>query len=87
MMPRCCSSSRARTSGTALTGETAPLTVVAADLGGDVDAVDVDRRARGSVPDSIAGSGPGGHGAGSCTSTPSRSIHQVIARNIAPVSR
>ena len=88
MISRWSSSSRARTSGTALTGLTAALT----SSERIPTATSVSSTAMvgpsGSVPERIAGSWTrAATAAGSWTSTPWRSIHQVIARNIAPVSR
>ena len=81
-------SSRARTSGTALTGETAALTSSLRIATATSSPSTVIVGPSGSVPDSIRGSPQrAATAAGSCTSTPWRSIHQVIARNIAPVSR
>src|SRR4051794_13678746 len=82
------SSSRARTSGTALTALTAPVTsgvrIAAATSAPSTVMVGAD----GSVPQTITGSPQrAATAAGSSTGTSYRSIHQVIARYIAPVSR
>ena len=88
MASRCTPTRRARTSGTALTGDTAAFTsgwrIAAATSSPSTVIVGPS----GSCPLSIRGSPQrAATAAGSWTSTPWRSIHQVIARYIAPVSR
>ena len=88
MIWRCITCIRARTRGTALTGDTAALTssprISTATSSPSTSMVGAD----GSVPDSIRGSSQrAATASGSWTSTPWRSIHQVTARYIAPVSR
>ena len=88
MISRWSASSRARTSGTVLTGLTAPVTSVVRIATEASSPSTVMVGASGSVPDSITGfSAYDATAAASCTSTPCCSIHQVIARNWAPVSR
>ena len=88
MAARWMPSSRARTSGTALTGETAALTSGCRIAVATSSPSTVMVGASGSVPLSMRGSPQrAATASGSCTSTPWRSIHQVIARYIAPVSR
>ena len=79
---------RARTSGTALTGETAALTSSLRIPTATSTPSTVIVGSSGSVPETMSGSPHrAATAAGSWTSTPARSSHQVIARNIAPVSR
>ena len=79
---------RARTSGTALTALTAAVTSWVRIGPGDVRAVDRDGRGGGvGAGDDDGLAGGGGDAAGSSTSMPLLSIHQVIARYWAPVSR
>ena len=89
MISRWSSSSRRRTSGTAATGDTRGVRPRRSGS-------PAPRRRRrpgssgrsGSVPERISGSSTrAATAAGSWTSTPWRSIHQVMARYIAPVSR
>ena len=88
MTSRCRSSRRARTSGTALTGLTAALTSALRISTDTSTPSTVIVGASGSVPDSMRGRpATAATAAASRTSTPSLSSHQVIARNIAPVSR
>ncbi len=88
MAARCSSTIRARTSGTALTGETAALTSGSRIAVATSSPSTVIVGASGSVPHSRRGSPQrAATASGSWTSTPWRSIHQVIARYIAPVSR
>jgi hypothetical protein len=88
MTDRCSSSSRARTAGTALTGLTAVVTSserIATETSTPSTPM---AGSRGSVPERISGSAARAATAAlSCTSTPWRSIHHVMPRNIAPVSR
>ncbi len=85
---RCSSTRRVRTSGTVETGETEPVTCsvrIAAPTSWPSTWM---VGPAGSVPESMTGSPlRAATAAGSCTSTPCSSIHQVIARYIAPVSR
>jgi hypothetical protein len=71
-----------------LTGDTAPVTVsvrIAAETSTPSTSM---VGPSGSVPDSMAGlPAQAATASASWMSTPSRSIHQVIARNCAPVSR
>ena len=89
MTSRWSSSSRARTSGTALTGDTAALTSSLRIAAADVDAVDHDRGAErvgaGQDLGLVAAGGDRRRRRG--RRRPGASSHQVIARNIAPVSR
>ena len=79
---------RARTSGTALTAETAAFTSSSRIARATSSPSTVMDGPSGAVPDRISGSSArSATAAGSSTSTPARSIHQVMARYIAPVSR
>ena len=71
-----------------LTGETAPVTSSVRMASATSVPSTVIVGASGSVPETICGSPTrAATASASWTSTPARSIHQVIARNIAPVSR
>ena len=88
MIARWSRSRRARTSGTALTALTAEVTSGERIGPATSTPSTVMVGAAGSVPETRTGvSACEATAAASSTSTPCRSIHQVIARNIAPVSR
>ena len=77
-----------RISGTALTALTAEVTACSRIASATSVPSIVIVGVRGSVPDTSSGASAWAATApGSSTSTPCSSIHQVIARYIAPVSR
>ena len=88
MISRCITCIRERTRGTALTGDTAAFTSSPRIGSATSSPSTVIVGPSGSVPDSIRGSSHRAATASpSWTSTPWRSIHHVMARYIAPVSR